>query len=167
MQHTFAINRRITSHENRLLGPLQETIVKSCTSCNTEKEIRLFYNDEDDWCRSCTIKPIYEEKMRTQVYVGPEHHKPTIRPTTQDIMWAAGFFEGEGSCSGSAGNAQIAQKGRWPLDFMRDRFGGVVSIRTRGYYKWFMSGPRSRGFLMTIYPFLSPRRQEQIRRHVL
>jgi hypothetical protein len=47
-------------------------------------------------------------------------------------------------------------------------FGGVTHFhkytRTgRQHFSWYLSGPRARGFLMTVYKFLSPRRQQKIR----
>lgn len=61
----------------------------------------------------------------------------------------------------------------WILNRMRSLFGGTVTRRTgtiklngkeyrRGYH-WILSGARARGFLMTIYGLLSPRRQLQAR----
>ena len=109
-------------------------------------------------------------------------------PTTLDIAWAAGIFDGEGSCSsiknpdGTLKTQQVSvgQKDRWMCDRLRDLFGGYVSdhgIRhwdhwigkknhrgTHAGYSWHIHGPRARGFLMTIYKFLSPRRQDQIKR---
>lgn len=102
--------------------------------------------------------------------------RATISPTTRDIAWAAGIFEGEGTCAktGKRGTmVQIKQKDRWLCPQLQKFFGGTVKPRAyirRGYGKdrliklwyWDIHGPRARGFLMTIYKFLSPRRQAQI-----
>lgn len=84
----------------------------------------------------------------------------------QDIYWAAGLFEGEGSIAKHA-IAFVTQKDAWVLLRVRSLFGGTVGgpyvWRTRTFYRWFAAGARGRGFLMTIYPLLSPRRRQQIR----
>ncbi len=93
-------------------------------------------------------------------------HRPA---TARDIAWFAGFFEGEGSFS--TGSVQVTQLGRWPLDLTREAFGGrvvefegsAINGRIRAY-RWYATGPRARGIAMTLYPFLSPRRQLQARR---
>ena len=88
---------------------------------------------------------------------------PTERATNREILWGAGFFEGDGTATknGRSSQASISQKTRWPLEKMRYHFGGTVS--TQGLnYQWQVSGARARGFLMTIYGLVSPRRQSQI-----
>lgn len=93
---------------------------------------------------------------------------PTERPALKDIYWAAGIYEGEGSCHGShRSNIQcrVGQKDRWLCDRLRALFGGHVCATTnqgKPFYNWAMSGARARGFLMTIYTLMSPRRQDQI-----
>lgn len=92
-----------------------------------------------------------------------------------DIRQAAGFYEGEGCCvrkrSGgkSWGDVVIAvpQKDPWPLYWLKERFGGsVYSWKVSGtgapYHRWDIGGPRGRGFALTIFTFLSPRRKAQI-----
>lgn len=97
---------------------------------------------------------------------------PTEHPTIKDIAWAAGLYEGEGSCSrnGDSGGARITQKDRWVCDRMRNLFGGTVGTQTNrsgSWYIWHVSGPRARGFLMTIFTFLSPRRRVQVKAALL
>lgn len=99
--------------------------------------------------------------------------RPTERPTLLQIAWAAGVYEGEGSCNASGTSSTrvgVGQKDPWLCDRMRALFGGGVGQTLRNgftpnvrYWQWTLSGARARGFLMTIYPFLSPRRQRQIR----
>lgn len=109
--------------------------------------------------------------------------EPTEHPTVRDIIWAAGIYEGEGwpnFTDGARGRVPslqvgITQKDRWLLDRLRSLFGGAVRERlpkTRlnpqgQYYEsricdWYISGTRARGFLMTIWQFLSPRRKAQL-----
>ena len=89
-------------------------------------------------------------------------------PTPHDIIWAAGFFEGDGTCTSDMRTtyASISQKDRWVLDRMRSLFGGAVSFSQKEHstFRWRVSGARARGFLQSIYELESPRRQEQIRR---
>lgn len=88
-------------------------------------------------------------------------------PTVADIAWAAGIFEGEGSVASVGGaRAYVGQKDRWILERLRDLFGGTISLARNQkyaaeYWSWHISGTRARGFLMTIFGFLSPRRKEQ------
>jgi len=109
-------------------------------------------------------------------------------PTTLDIAWAAGIFEGEGSCRakitdrGYIGSAIVIvnQKKPWILQRLQALFGGTLRYRDRSKYNsipqflegrqiihselwdWRISGARARGFIMTIYKFLSPHRKAQI-----
>lgn len=93
---------------------------------------------------------------------------PTIKPTLLDIAWAAGIYEGEGSCQGRphkgsthGDHVTVSQKDKWLLEKLKQLFGGSIKKHTGDCYLWFLCGPRCRGFLMTIYPFLSPRRKLQ------
>lgn len=95
--------------------------------------------------------------------------------TSQQIAWAAGIFEGEGSCGWTSRHkncqeVMVLQKDPWILYELARVFGfGKVSARKNygpignGDYRWRISGPNARGFLMTIYTFLSPRRREQVK----
>ena len=64
--------------------------------------------------------------------------------------------------------ARVVQKDLWVLERFQLLFGGSIGTchskdgRTWSY--WHVSGARARGFLMSIYGLLSPRRQEQIRK---
>jgi len=88
-----------------------------------------------------------------------------------DIAWAAGIFEGEGTCprrskTNRTTTASVTQKDLWLLHRLQELFGGTVrqySQKEGLYGRWFASGERARGFLMTVYAFLSPRRKAQVR----
>lgn len=98
------------------------------------------------------------------------------RPTAIDVAWAAGIYEGEGSCTtnhsgtGSVSFAvTVAQKDPELLYQMRDLFGGKISHYIRTFNKkicpishWKICGDRARTFIGVIYPFLTTRRKEQI-----
>lgn len=99
---------------------------------------------------------------------------PTEHPTVHDLCWAAGIYEGEGSCivrrksdANHSAAISVAQKDRWLCDRLRALFGGTVGVSTaktgETYHYWRLTGMRARGFAMTIYKFLSPRRQARIR----
>ena len=97
--------------------------------------------------------------------------------TAKDIAWAAGVYEGEGTCARPTKAARtqlvsVTQKDRWLCDKLKELFGGWVYKYTypatgnrpaRTYHYWKLTGPAARGFLMTIYLFLSPRRKQQVR----
>lgn len=85
------------------------------------------------------------------------------------------LYLGEGWCSATIGkeklpsiHAAIGQKERWPLERLRTLFGGSISTvkngANSGMGTWHIHGARARGFLMTIYKFLSARRREQVKR---
>jgi ssDNA-binding Zn-finger/Zn-ribbon topoisomerase 1 len=110
-------------------------------------------------------------------------YERSFSPTLLGIAWAAGIYEGEGTAlrrKQGHGHEHVAvtQKEPWILDRLAELFGGRVYLaKGRGpqsinggplkdygdYYRWYIGGARARGFLMTIYSFLSPRRREQAR----
>lgn len=106
------------------------------------------------------------EKIKTK--------KSIQSPTLRDIEWSAGFCEGEASFNES--RVQLSQtESRTPLQKMLDLFGGNIvkrsfvkrrlkGIKARDAEIWIVSGSRARGFMMTIYSLMSPKRQKQIRR---
>ena len=88
-------------------------------------------------------------------------------PTMLDIAWAAGIYEGEGHCRCDHGAIRVivVQKDPWLLHRLASKFGGTVGDyrQTRNVCcEWKIYGPRAKGFLMTIFSFLSPRRRGQI-----
>jgi len=74
----------------------------------------------------------------------------TTKPTAQDIAYAAGFYDGEGCCYPTFDSPTRTVP--WPRNS-----GQYV------YFGWTIYSARARGFLMTIYKFLSSRRQAKIR----
>lgn len=96
---------------------------------------------------------------------------PVEHPSLYDIVWFAGIYEGEGSVSNSSQapyvslSLSVAQKDPWILIHIQRLFGGSVRKRkskNSEYSVWAISGARARGIAMTIFKFLSPRRQNQI-----
>lgn len=105
---------------------------------------------------------------------GKPHDQAAVVPTTKDIHWAAGLFEGEG-WAGPHGNGksvttatiQIAMTDREPLEKIHLLFGGRIYgpygvRRGKDYYQWRAYGARALGIMQTLYVLLSPRRQNQI-----
>mgnify|MGYP001568314377 CR=1 FL=1 len=128
--------------------------------------------------RRCALLHQYRSGSRTRLGWQKPGLGPTINPTIHDIVFAAGIYEGEGWCQkarGSGGGTTqmvaVGQNGVWLVRWLRERFGGSIyrATRTVGHqnYKtrsWHIHGARARGFMMTIYQFLSPRRKAQIRK---
>lgn len=84
-----------------------------------------------------------------------------------EVLWAAGFFEGEGGIGEKA--VAVSQVNIWPLEKLQGTFGGSINQRKlkegerrQPIYQWWICGPDGRDFIAAIYPFLSPRRQAQI-----
>ena len=100
--------------------------------------------------------------------------KAIVHPTIQDIYFAAGVWFGEGTCGqtrhGSA-MANVDQVDPWITCWMIERFGGSKKahhhklVSGNGInHRWTVYGARARGFLMTIYKLMSPKRKTQIRK---
>lgn len=95
-------------------------------------------------------------------------HRATKVPSSQEIAWAAGIIEGEGSFTVSSENwvrVMVSQKDPEILFRLQEILGGTVSLRhVGGTPKWQCHGARARGVTMTIYKFLSQRRKTQARK---
>lgn len=94
--------------------------------------------------------------------------EPTRVPTSHDIAWVAGFYEGEGHASGIKGRtiAHLTQKDPETLYRIREYFGGSITqvrINTPHYcHQWKLYGDKARLFFQAIYPYMSVRRKLQI-----
>ncbi len=85
----------------------------------------------------------------------------TLTPTVCDVAWAAGVFEGEGCCTEP--QVAVTQKDTWLLYRLQALFGGRIQLNySNGCSRWVITGPRARGFLMTAFSFLSPKRKLQV-----
>jgi len=96
----------------------------------------------------------------------------TKRITLKALAWAAGFLEGEGSFSQRYNRVTASQVNREPLDLLAALFGGTVRLRKdrternwiqQPIHQWDVCGVRGRGVMLTLYMFMSARRQAQIR----
>jgi len=97
-------------------------------------------------------------------------------PSDKELWWAAGIWEGEGSIGNTDRkratkqvtlNVGVVQKDLWLLEKMKVMFGGGITTSSGDCYRWQVHGPRAAGFIQTIYSLLSPRRQDQVRFHLL
>ena len=96
--------------------------------------------------------------------------KACTSPSMADLNWAAGFLEGEGSFQFQKGSGEVnaSQSEEYmPLLKLQQLFGGTVGdpIIYKSYKpkrRWWITGPRARGVMMTLYSLLSPRRKIQI-----
>ena len=91
---------------------------------------------------------------------------PTAEPSRDDLLFFAGFYEGEGSASPTRNGGcivQVPQKDPEVLFKARSFWGGSVRpISGRDCWAWMITGDRARLFLQAIYPFLSTRRRGQV-----
>lgn len=151
--------------------------VRVCSGCAKEKPTDEFYPTKKYQCKQCQCA--YEKRKRALIAAGqwrPNRErtktpKATRSPTVRDLMWAAGFLEGEAAFyAGNGGtNISVAQVYPEPLYRLQEVFGGTVKPRPLKYKDtirqqmyWTASGARGRGIMLTLYPFLSSRRKEQI-----
>lgn len=93
----------------------------------------------------------------------------------RDWGWIAGFLEGEGSftLSGVDPRVSATQVELEPLQRLVSFFGGkIYPKKPAGFGKkqchvWVLTGAQGVALMMTIYPLMCSRRQDQIRRAVL
>ncbi len=94
--------------------------------------------------------------------------EPTTVPSSEQIAWAAGFLEGEGSFSAMSGTDHRArvsagQKQREPLERLLAYFGGAIYAQSkREYNMWILRGTKAFDLMCLMRPYMSPRRQGQI-----
>jgi hypothetical protein len=83
------------------------------------------------------------------------------------IGWTAAFLEGEGCFRAGTRGVQVSAKQvqRVPLEWLQLMFGGSVTkrlTRTNEISEWRVNGYASVGLVMSLYLFLSPKRQHEI-----
>ncbi len=89
--------------------------------------------------------------------------------TVEDVVWAAGFLEGEGTfIVAYSPRVQAAQASLPPLEKIKTLFGGTIAKKKRykgthtQAYVWTISGDGAVILMKLIYPYMSSRRQAQI-----
>jgi hypothetical protein len=99
--------------------------------------------------------------------------------TSEDLSWAAGFLEGEGSFYRSGGVlfVEASQVNREPIDKLQGLFGGCIyesdasnrpSVVKRGMkvqpqFRWRITGEKTIIFMLRIFRLMSAKRRDQIR----
>lgn len=91
-----------------------------------------------------------------------------VAPTSEDIAWAAGFLEGEGSFTARAGRDWRARVSAWqkqyePLSLLLLRFGGAIyTDHKRGLHQWVLRGQPAKDLMQVLRPRMTSWRQAQI-----
>ena len=99
-------------------------------------------------------------------------------PTPEEIAWAAGFYEGEGSVILTGSKAKgytnlgvvMVQCNKEPLERLDRIYSGHFQVthnhrrnaKWNDAWRWWLSGARAKEFINLIYPFLSTKRRFQI-----
>jgi hypothetical protein len=142
-----------------------------CPQCNEERAVESFRKYRIK-CRLCRGFKSEYPKFRQPT---AEELAPVKSPTTLDIAWAAGIWEGEGSVNyvnnGSTTpsfRVSVCQKDPEILYKLRSMFGGsILKPRLEGgktIHVWYLYTSRAHGFMLTLFSFLSTRRRIQIRK---
>jgi hypothetical protein len=153
-------NRTVALGDN-----LRHGRTRSC-GCGRGKNILAETSDARSW-RMRGLKASIIAQAR---YINPRT-APTSTPSLMDIAWAAGLYEGEGSCCRAGKSTarwsglmvRISQKDTECLLKLQRLFGGTIGSETGGACSWGLCGVRARGFILTIYTLLTQRRRKQIR----
>ena len=172
---SISLQRTYYGVYNIMGHPPVDRILKFCIVC--EREFSVGGRDgalkKKHCSKSCATKFRHRSAPNG---LGDVNHKnmgrmklgleATKSPSNMELAWAAGLFEGEGSCQrkGQSCSMHVGQKDHWVCDRFKEYFGGhigVGSMNGEPFYEWSASGARARGILMTLYSFLSPRRQSQ------
>ena len=119
----------------------------------------------------------YRQKFCSRFCAGRQRQSQAlsifVAPTRENIAWAAGIFEGEGSFAHSGLRrirATVSQKDEWILLRLQQFFGGAIALVHRNdgkpnYFTWTVTGSSARWFIASIESWLSPRRRAQLEKH--
>lgn len=90
-------------------------------------------------------------------------------PRSEDLAWAAGFFDGEG-CISTNGKGivriQVTQNRIEPLLRFREivQVGSIQKPRGNGVMDWTVAGKKAKLVLHELWPYLSlPKREQAVR----
>lgn len=93
-------------------------------------------------------------------------YPPIEKPTLKDIIWLAGFYEGEGCAIVDMANQfalQIGQVNTEPMIKIERLFGGkIYPNKTLGQVIWWVKRERALGIALTLYGLLSQSKRIQI-----
>lgn len=171
--HLFVYHKRMSK------GIVSNKDPKLCSKCKDLKPLTSFSprrgvsGAHSSWCKAC-VAQMRRDRYRRDVNANPKPRVtpslPTKPPTMLDVAWAAGFLEGEGSFGGVrtsySQNVSAFQVQREPLDRLQRMFGGYLHPRRRqdrkDAYYWRVNGEQARRVMVVLYPWMSPRRQEQM-----
>ena len=80
------------------------------------------------------------------------------------IGWTVAFLEGEGCFQMGSNTAYVTafQVQRLPLEWLQLMFGGSIYHRHGMGSSWKLCGYAGAGLMMTLYRFMSPKRQQEI-----
>lgn len=109
-------------------------------------------------------------KNPKSLFTGKFRNSPPAnnKPSKIDLVWLSALFEGEGHIQLS-GQMFVTQCDEWVTNKFKKFLGGTITkVNPRGLsrkisYRWYVSGSRARGIMLTFYSFLSPRLQNRIR----
>jgi hypothetical protein len=88
------------------------------------------------------------------------------------LAWVAAFLEGEGWFGKRPSGTPVIVVGqvqRAPLDWLHSMFGGRFYVdpsssrRKKSAWVWRLMGRQAVRVMMTVYPFMTPKRRDQIR----
>lgn len=141
--------------------------LKNCATCGRALSPKQY--------KFCSMACVGANNGRLKRQLPSRQTAHTEIPTTLDIAWAAGVYEGEGNCAGGYGrgfSVTVVQKDDWLVRRLQALFGGSVYFRNQltatglqtHRHTWYLSGSLARDFIPLIYPYLSPRRKAQVDR---
>ena len=149
------------------VGRKRKPETKHCKVCGRIWVAELWWEKDNETCsRGCGVALAWERRVGFGGWTKRKTRLSTVQPSSIDIAWAAGVYEGEGSTSRAKTSCKVSvtQKDSWILWKFLRLFGGSVKRRKdRSDSDWTINGVMARGFLMTIYVFLSPWRKTQAR----
>lgn len=145
-------------------------------SCGCSRGFAEYRSTETVEQRHHRLRGIRSNAKKCSARLDPDT-APTQSPSMLDIAWAAGLYEGEGSCKRASSSRltsvatygaglfiTVPQKDPECLIRLKTLFGGVISDDNNACKQWRLCGARARGFALTIFAFLTTRRKEQVRR---
>lgn len=180
----------MTAHRRETPSNLRELYIeKKMTKSEIASLFEVSYTQVTNWLYREDIKARRGGKRVGIHYEEKDCYKAKRRPATSEIAWAAGFIEGEGTFilrrrkkGFKRRSSYIAafQVNREPLRRLKEMFGGSIYKYERkskvNYNRdgsianckdisvWRAYGARARGIAMTLYSFLSKKRQRQARK---